>query len=80
VPDDLQGGLLNPEQSQRFVDLLKKSDELLVEPEVRCGNARHPNGAWHPAAPLPMFTIWAWRARLAYWWRTRKWGCGCPAI
>ena len=41
-----------------------------------CGNSRHPDGAWHPAAPYP--ASWEWAERLRQWWRRMLWGCGCP--
>lgn len=43
---------------------------------VACGNARHPDGAWHPAAPL----WWERGERIAQWWRRMRWGCGCPRM
>lgn len=42
---------------------------------VQCGNPKHPNGPWHPAASLPF--SWDWRARFHQWRNKRRWGCSC---
>lgn len=38
-----------------------------------CGNGEHPDGAWHPSAPVPVGVL----ATLAYRLRKRVQGCGC---
>lgn len=48
----------------------------MTDVEVQCGNPRHPDGPWHPAAPLP--PSWERRERVRQWWRRRRYGCGCP--
>jgi hypothetical protein len=48
--------------------------------ECLCGNERHPDGAWHPAEPLPLFS---WRTipeRIRQWRRVKKWGCRCRRV
>lgn len=42
----------------------------------QCGNPKHPNGAWHPATPIP--ASWQWIKCFMYWINTKLWGCGCP--
>ena len=45
--------------------------------ETSCGNPRHPNGAWHPATPHPLYS---WRNRRevkAFEKRREANGCGC---
>jgi hypothetical protein len=44
--------------------------------DVQCGNDRHPDGPWHPAAPLP--ASWQWAERIRQWRRARRYGCTCP--
>lgn len=43
---------------------------------VDCGNARHPDGAWHPAVALPGPGEYV--EGLAQRLRRRAYGCGCP--
>ena len=47
---------------------------------VSCGNEGHPDGMWHPCEPVPFYSVWPpyWKAQFLYWWRTKRWGCGCP--
>lgn len=49
---------------------------VIPAPDVMCGNDRHPDGAWHAAAPLP--ATWERLERIRQWWRRRQYGCGCP--
>ena len=42
---------------------------------IDCVNPDHPDGAWHPASPLP--ASWQWGERIRQWYRIKKWGCGC---
>ncbi len=42
---------------------------------VTCGNPNHPDGAWHPAGPLPY--SWQYIKRVRNWWRKRAYGCDC---
>lgn len=39
-----------------------------------CENPRHPDGAWHRAAPLPFGPL----ATIRWHLNRRRWGCGCP--
>lgn len=47
------------------------------QPAVACGNPAHPDGPWHPAAPVPGPR--AFREGAAQRLRRRAYGCGCPA-
>lgn len=46
-----------------------------------CGNSQHPDGPWHPSAPLPSYgPLWSRKARQArrrYEKNRARWGCGC---
>jgi hypothetical protein len=48
-----------------------------------CGNPQHPQGPWHPSAPLPFYGPWwnrkARRVRQRYEKNWARWGCGCDA-
>ena len=44
---------------------------------VACGNDRHPDGPWHPAASVPY--SWDWPERIRQGLNRRAWGCACPA-
>lgn len=51
---------------------------MSVPGNVTCGNARHPLGAWHPAASIPFSSE---RREIRRQDRRRAaWGCGCPAL
>ena len=50
------------------------------QPDVQCGNPRHPNGAWHEATPLPYPGPSGWLESIRQWWRIRKYGCPCAAV
>jgi hypothetical protein len=45
--------------------------------ENRCSNPRHPNGQWHRATPLPLWTLLNLKAILKWRRNIRVWGCGC---
>lgn len=42
---------------------------------MTCGNARHPDGPWHKASPIPF--SWDWRERLRQRRRRKRYGCPC---
>lgn len=57
------------------------------QPQVGCGNDRHPDGPWHPAAPLPFYGGSRLtkrgraqrRAVRRYERNKERWGCGCDS-
>lgn len=51
-----------------------------MKEEILCGNDRHPDGPWHPAEPLPMYTIWTIPEQIRQWWRIKKYGCSCRRV
>lgn len=48
------------------------------DPQIRCGNAKHPDGAWHTATPVPDRRDWP--RRLAMRLRRGAHGCGCTTL
>ena len=63
-------------------------DDDQEQPKVGCGNAHHPDGAWHPATPMPFQFVWSERdtwgranrqARKRYERNKARWGCGCDS-